>query len=540
MLTDNDAVDVLVIGAGASGAAFSWSLAEAGFDVTCLDQGGWLDPTQYPTTHDDWEVHKQTDLNPDPNVRRLPQDYPVNNDASPIKPLMYNAVGGSTIHWSAHFPRLHPSDFRVRSLDGVADDWPVSYEELEPFFDLNDRMVGVAGLSGDTAYPPKPPRQTRPIPLGKLGETIAAGFDRLRWHWWPSDTAILTEPYDGRLPCNNCGPCDLGCTRRARASADVTYWPKAVAKGVRLRTHCRVREVTVDSDGLADGAIYYDSEGAVRRQKARVVVVACNGVGTPRLLLSSTSNMFPDGLANRSGLVGRNLMFHPVAMVTGFFEEPMDGHIGPMGCSIFSHEFYETDLSRGFVRGYGFQIVRGFGPASTALGGITKHRVPWGRDHHGAMAEQLGRSITVAVVGEDLPESHNRVTLDPSLVDGDGIPAPKVEYAMSENSLRMMTHGVDRASDLLEAAGAGDVAANPLLDSSGWHLMGTARMGADGSTSVVDGWGRAHDVRNLFVIDGSTWVTGGAVNPTSTIQALALRTADYVKREARHLLDGAR
>ena len=158
LLTDNDAVDVLVIGAGASGAAFSWSLAEAGFDVTCLDQGGWLDPTQYPTTHDDWEVHKQTDLNPDPNVRRLPQDYPLNNDASPIKPLMYNAVGGSTIHWSAHFPRLHPADFRVRSLDGVADDWPVSYEELEPFFDLNDRMVGVAGLNGDTAYPPKPPR----------------------------------------------------------------------------------------------------------------------------------------------------------------------------------------------------------------------------------------------------------------------------------------------------------------------------------------------------------------------------------------------
>ena len=205
--------------------------------------GSTLDSTPLRTTTG--RSHWQTDLNPDPNVRRLPQDYPINNDASPIKPLMYNAVGGSTIHWNAHFPRLHPSDFRVRSLDGVADDWPVSYEELEPFFDLNDRMVGVAGLNGDTAYPLKPPRQTQPIPLGRLGQTIAAGFDRLGWHWWPSDTAILTEPYDGRLPCNNCGPCDLGCTRRARASADVTYWPKAVAKGIRLRTHCRVREITV-------------------------------------------------------------------------------------------------------------------------------------------------------------------------------------------------------------------------------------------------------------------------------------------------------
>ena len=536
MAKDIDTVDVLVIGAGASGAAFSWSLAGAGFDVTCLDQGGWLDPTQYPTTHDDWEVHWQTDLNPDPNVRRLPQDYPINNDASPIKPLMYNAVGGSTIHWNAHFPRLHPSDFRVRSLDGVADDWPVSYEELEPFFDLNDRMVGVAGLNGDTAYPPKPPRQTRPIPLGRLGQTIAAGFDKMGWHWWPSDTAILTEPYDERLPCNNCGPCDLGCTRRSRASADVTYWPKAVAKGVRLRTHCRVREVTVGSDGLADGAIYYDSEDAVQRQKARVVVVACNGVGTPRLLLSSTSNMFPDGLANRSGLVGRNLMFHTESVVTGFFEEPTDGHTGPSGCSVFSHEFYETDLSRGFARGYSLQVVRSLGPVSTALGEWTRHRVPWGQGHHGVMSDRLRHSITVIVFGEDLPEAHNRVSLDPGLTDGDGIPAPKVEYAIGENSLRMMAHGVDRASELMKAAGAGDVAVNPQLEPAGGHLMGTARMGADGSTSVVDGWGRAHDVRNLFVIDGSIWVTGGAVNPTSTIQALALRTAGYVKREARHLL----
>ena len=199
----------------------------------CLDQGGWLDPKDYPSTQQDWEVRRQTDFNATPNMRRLPQDHPVNDTESPIAPLMYNAVGGSTIHWNAQFPRMHPSDFRVRTLDGVADDWPLSYQQLEPFYDLNDRMVGVAGITGDTAYPEKSPRQTPPVPLGKLGDTIVAGFDKLGWHWWPSDSAVLTEAYDGRSSCNNCGPCDIGCTRRAKASADVTSGPKR-----RLKARC--------------------------------------------------------------------------------------------------------------------------------------------------------------------------------------------------------------------------------------------------------------------------------------------------------------
>ena len=537
MPNNNSPVDVLVIGAGASGGAFTWSLADAGIDVMCLDQGGWVRLEDYPTHLEDWEIHRQTDYHPDPNFRRSAVDYPVNDQDSPIAPLMYNAVGGSTIHWSAHFPRLHPSDFRVKTLDGVADDWPVSYQQLEPYFDLNDQITGVSGAIGDPAYPEKSPRQTPPIPLGKLGDTVVRGFEKLGWHWWPSDSAIITRAYDGRNGCNNCGPCDIGCRLGAKASTDITYWPKALAKGATLKTHARVREITVKSDGLADGVIYYDSDGNEHEQRARIVVVAANGIGTPRLLLNSRSSQYPDGLANGSGLVGKNLMFHPYAMVTGEFSEDLEGYKGPGGCSVISQEFYETDLARGFVRGFAFQVVRGAGPVSTAIGGIGRHPVPWGNNHHRVFAERFGRTATFAVIGEDLPEERNRVTLDTELTDSDGIPAPKVEYQMSENSIKLMEYGVARATEALEAAGAREVLANPLLRSAGWHLLGTARMGTEPASSVVDAHGRSHDVKNLFIIDGSIFVTSGAVNPTSTIQALALYIADYFKQNSRHLLD---
>ena len=535
----HDPVDVLIVGAGASGAALAWSLLGSRMRILCLEQGPMMSDTEYPSRNPDYELSRYADFSIDPNVRRLPQDYPINSDDSPIAPVNFNAVGGSTINFSAHWPRMHPSDFRTRSLDGVADDWPVDYDTLEPYYATNDRITGTSGLAGNPAYPPYEP-PLPPLPLGKLGRTLAEGFNCQDWHWWPSDAAILSRDYDGRAKCVNAGTCDLGCATGAKSSANLTYWPVLLRAGVELRTGCRVREITLDEHGMASGVVYHDPDGRLQRQRAELVVLACNGIGTPRLMLNSTSHRFPDGIANRSGLVGRNLMFHPVTSVAGVFDEPMEGFKGPLGCSIVSHEFYETDPSRDFVRGYGLQASRWITPMTWALGGFsTEDPIPWGAEHRRLMDEVYPYSAALTIVTEDLPCETNTVTLDPDLADSDGIPAPKITYAVDENTRRMIAHGEARAEEALLAAGAKSVmgAGGDVLWRAGWHQMGTARMGDDPERSVVNGWGRCHDVRNLFVVDGSIFVTAGAVNPTSTIQALALYIGDSILKNIGNLFD---
>ncbi len=532
----NEPVDVLIIGAGASGAAVAWSLTETRMRILCLEQGDWTTSSNYPTNGKNWEAQQFGAYSIDPNVRGLETDYPINNDASPIDVVNFNGVGGSTILYAAHFPRLHPSDFKVKSHDGVADDWPVDYEQLEPYFAQNDRVMGVSGLAGDPMYPPKQP-PLPPLPIGLVGETMAKGYDKLGWHWWPSDSAIISQPYEGRDKCLNLGPCTSGCAQGGKSSTDITYWPQAIRSGVELRTRCRVREITLNGHGMADGVIYYDKDGQECFQKAEVVIMACNGVGTPRILLNSKSAQFPDGLANNSGLVGKNLMFHPVSVVQGVFEERLDSHKGPQGCCILSKEFYESDEDRDFVRGYNMQIVRGAGPLTTAIHGHASGTIPWGPGHHEAFRKRFDHVASIVNVCEDLPEECNTVTLDPQLTDSDGIPAPKITYRVSENSRKMLAHSLARGKEVMQAAGASEIVSNELLRAAGWHLLGTARMGDDPASSVVNSWGRSHDVKNLFVVDGSIFVTSGGVNPTSTIQALALYIADVMKKNLANLFD---
>ena len=362
----NDPVDVLIIGAGASGAAVAWSLADTKMHILCLEQGGWMNPATYPSTGRDWEARFWGDYSPSPNIRARPEDYPINDDNSPIKIVNFNGVGGSTIFYTAHFPRLHPSDFRVKTLDGVADDWPIDYDTLAPFFEENDRMMGVSGLAGDPGVPPRNPPMP-PLPLGRSGALLGKAMNRLGWHWWPSDTTVATVDYEGRAQLHQSRPLHARPAPRAPRPAPTSPIGRAAQRaGVELRTHCRVREITTNATAWPPGVVYYDADGNEQFQAAHVVVLACNGVGTPRLLLNSASGRFPNGLANSSGLVGKNLMFHPYAQVYGYVAEPTDSNRAPPTC-LWSKEFYETDPSRGFVRGYTFQFGRGVGPVMEAV-----------------------------------------------------------------------------------------------------------------------------------------------------------------------------
>lgn len=531
----NKEVDILIIGAGASGAAAAWNLSELNLNILCLEQGDFTKPEDYPSTKVNWEYFKYNEFNVSPNIRNLKSDYPINDKESPIAIANYNAVGGSTILYSGHFPRFHPSDFKVKTLDGIADDWPLDYYELEPYFNLNDKMMGVSGLAGDPAYPPIE-LYHKHIPLGLMGETIGKGFNKLGWHWWPSYSAIITKEMEGRGKCINLGPCNMGCPQGAKSSVDVTYWPKALKNGVKLQTNSRVKEITIDLKGRASGVIYFNEKGEECFQKAKIVIVACNGVGTPRLLLNSKSKIFPDGIANRSGLVGKNLMLHPLGFVEGTFEQILDSHLGPHGCCLQSQEFYETDKSRGFYRGYTMQVLRGPGPLETAYSGVARREILLGEKHHETFNSKLGKTIGIGIIVEDLPEEHNSVSLDPEMKDSNGIPSPKINYTLSENSKKMLSHGLSKGKEVMEASGSVKTLTFGPVRNTGWHLMGTTKMGNDSNKSVVNRWGQTHDVNNLFIVDSSIFVTSGGVNPASTLQALSLFITDYIKRERNNIL----
>lgn len=516
-------VDIVVVGAGFGGAAFAWRLSRQrpALRIVVMDRGGWVDRGAMPTTTGQWQRANLGAWHISPNARLaaggnpLSADYPVDDSASAFKPLMWNALGGSTINWAAHFPRFHPSDFRTRTLDGVGDDWPFSYFDLEPYYDLNDERMGIAGLAGDPAYPPKPARPMPPVPPGRLGKRAAAAFDRLGWHWWPVDAAVNTVDHKGRDSCNFCAPCLSGCVRDAKAAVDVTYLKDAIAAGVEVRPHAIVVGVEIEA-GRATGVRYRDADGRETIQTAETVVVAGNGIGTARLLLAS-------GLT--SPALGRNLMFHGGAQVRGLFDEDLDGPIGPNGCAIYSHQFYETDASRGFVRGLHLQVTREM-PLLTQAARLER---AWGAGAHEAVSEEFRRSMTVLVLNEDLPEAHNRVSLTDG-IEADGLPGVKVEYRLSDHSRRALDFGLDRAEEVLRAAGARKIVRFDIAPLTGWHLLGTARMGTDPATSVVDGQGRCHEVGNLIVADGSVFPTVGAVNPGSTIGAVALKLADDLAR----------
>lgn len=517
-------VDVLVVGAGPAGAVAAKRLTEAGLKVLCLEQGDWPDYGKARAGHPDFELTAQRDWNWNPNARRGPGDYPIEDSSSDAAALMWNGVGGGSVVYAGVWERNLPSDFRVRTLDGVADDWPLTYEELLPYYEQVERDFGVSGLDGDPAHPPGPALPLPPVPLGKIGRLGARAHNELGWHWWPGPNAIASRPYRNRTQCVQRTACLWACPDGAKASVDRTHWPAAIEQGARVVTGARVRELRVRK-GLVEGAVWIDRRGREHFQPAAVTVLAANAVGTARLLLSSE-------IANSSGLVGRRLMIHPWATVTGLFDEDVRGAQGPWGQLLHCLEFYETDLSRGFVRGAKWGLMVTGGPIGTVFAPFFGAPV-FGERFHATVRNRLGRSAMWGIVGEDLPNEENRVALDDVLTDEHGIPAPRIVHRSDENSRLLMAFNVERATESLVAMGAYETIAGAPDRETGWHLLGTARMGDDPATSVVDPFGRAHDVSNLWIVDGSTWPTSGAVNPTATITALALRSAERLVADRR-------
>jgi choline dehydrogenase-like flavoprotein len=491
--------------------------------VVCLEQGTWPDRASFPGTRDEWELAARQLWSGDPNTRRAPADYPVDLASSDVGVLNYNGVGGGTVLYAAQWPRLLPSDFSRRTDEGVADDWPLTYAELAPYYERTDRQFGVSGLGGDPAFPEGADPPLPPLPIGSGALRVARAHVRRGWHWWPAANAILSAPWAGRHQCVQRGTCLLGCNEGAKGSTDLTHWPSAIANGAELITGACVARIPTDARGRATGAEWIDEEGRSHFQPADVVLLAANGIGTPRLLLASAAPRHPDGLANGSGLVGRRLMVHPLALVKGLFREDLESWRGHAGGSIVSYQFYASDERRGFVGGAKWSMAPTGGPLRAALtnGGV------WGDEHHRFVSDRFGRSAHWGLVCEDMPNPVNRVDLSPTLTDRFGLAAPRLTYRIDDNTHALCAWHIERARESLAEAGAWHTEVEFRYPPNG-HFMGTARMGDDPERSVVDRWSMAHEVPNLGILDGSTFVTSGGVNPTSSICTLALRAVEHL------------
>jgi choline dehydrogenase-like flavoprotein len=537
-MAGNDVADVLIVGAGAGGSVAAATLAKAGMRVVCLEQGGHVASETLLSDTPEAELGWAERWSPDPMARRLAADYPVNGPDADVRAVMFNGVGGSMISWAGMWHPLMPSDFRVRTLDGVADDWPLDFDALKPYYERVSVDMGVSGLPGDPCSPQLDVEFMPPLPIGRVGRVAARGMNSLGWHWWPGTNAIASRERPGLHRCRLWGTCMIGCPEGAKAHPGLTYWPRALDAGAELVTGARVRQLPLDSGGRVRGAIWIDRRGESHLQRAAVTLLAGNAVGTARMLLLSTSSRFPDGLANRSGVVGRRLMQHPYATVTGFVDEPLEGWKGPWGQNGYSLEFYPSDPARGFVRGTKWNLMPVGGPIFHhdlfASNWVDRpFESTWGAAFHRNIRRVFGRGFTWGIQADDLPDESNRVTLDPSTPDSDGLPGARIHYRISENSRRMLDWNLARAREAMDASGASETFEIPLWRTGIGHVLGTTRMGLDPETSVVNEWGRAHDVPNLYVVDSSVFVTGGAVNPGATVLALSLRTAERLIAERR-------
>ena len=539
-------VDFVIIGSGASGGVFARELSTAGFDVVVLEQGPYRRAGDF--VHDEMAVQFLGEMTRHPSwsdpqtFRRSESERATVQADGPPTALYARGVGGSSVHFTANYWRMRPVDFKERSLLGEISgtgfaDWPISYEELEPYYSRVDWEIGVSGAQGPFDPPRSRPYPVPPLPLNSSGALLERGARKLGWHAQPAPMAILSQPHNNRAACMHCGFCmGYGCEANAKSSTLAAMIPLAEATGrCEIRPLSTVFRIETNQKGRVSEVAYLDAGGGQHAQKAKAVIVAANGGETPRLLLMSESSRFPQGLANSSGLVGKYLMPNSHSLSQAIFEEPLNEYKSVQVTRIV-HDFYEHDPKRGFYGGGGID-ARAFIQATPILfseTGLPPGSPRWGKAHKDMLRHTFTRRMAVLTSSTSLALESNNVTLDPDLKDATGRPAMRITYRDSENDMALMRFMQDRAVEILEAAEARTVWRDPVVSETVFaHLLGTCRMGADPAASVVDPYHRSHEVPNLFICDGSSLVTSGRGQPTMTIQALAFRAAEHIVEFAR-------
>ena len=510
---ENETVDYCVVGVGSAGGVLIQRLARAGFRVVALEAGPFWD------TEKDWVSDEKG------SHELYWNDLRITGGTHPLALGSNNSgkgVGGGSVHWAAFAPRFHPSDFRVHTQDGVGVDWPISYWDLKPYYELLEREIPIAGPAwfpwGDPHGHPYGPH-----PLGGVGDVLVRGCTKLGIRSVAGGpVAILSASHGNRPHCIYRGFCLQGCKVGAKASTLITHVPDAITHGAEIRSHSMVSRISLRDDGRVDGVVYIDREGKEHFQKSRAVIVSGYAIETPRLLLNSACSGHRHGLANSSGTLGKYLMAQAGNVVAGRFDELIRLYKAPPAHAL-SEEFYETDKRRDFARGFAVQTV---GPLPVAF---AKQMIAamgaWGWGLRSVMMD-YNHWATIGVLGEILPWEDNCVELAEEQ-DQYGLRVAKVTFNLHDNDKKLIEFGKKKVMDIMWAAGAKQV----VQESRFAHLVGAARMGNDPSTSVVDKFGRTHDIPNLFVCDGSILPTQGSANPGLTIQALAARTADYLIKQ---------
>jgi choline dehydrogenase-like flavoprotein len=504
------AADVVVVGAGACGSLVARELAAHGLGVVVLEAGRRFDPAR--------------DLpNDEANAAKIMWTEPrvfAGRDA--VAPKMGVGVGGGTLPWLGVMPRFQRADFRTRSTESVGADWPIGYDDLRPYYARVERELGVAGECGPFA--PEP--YALPMPPHRLNwaaQLLARGARALGAHPFAPPIAINSTPYDGRPACIYCGWCASGCPTGAKATAVDTYLARAEKLGARVVSEAFVHRITYDAAGGRVTGVRYLHAGGEHELRARLVVLAAHAVETPRLLLLSANATFPDGLANTSGTVGKGLMSHPTWQVFGTFAEPVNAFKGMQMGHVMVQDYLAPDPRRGCARGF-ILVSYMMTPATYAsLGGPI-----FGMELKDFLYDYSHTAAWWAHA-EGLPCDDNAVTLDPDVKDARGLPVARVTYAWTDNDRALAGAARDTAVEMMHASGARRVRVGL---NYGAHAMGSCRMGDDPRTSVVNSFGQAHDVHNLFVCDTSVFVTSSGVNPTLTALALASRSADYIAAAA--------